>query len=273
MRTLFALLITAGLALVGIAAQQVVFEDKAENMRLEGLTSWRVQRLDAKRLRFEGAGRPFVGSWRDQGLRIKGNRIDGEARRGQGGALALSKADVTGSVQGTLTRTAPDGVTRTTELTSPRLTYNADTNRVAVTGGAVVTSRTSDGMSQSRLSGASATLDLNDPKASPSWPIAQGVVQGPVTVTFERLDRSAAGPARRVTLRATCDRVEFNDAERTLKLIGNVKLDGDDELTGGSVRGVSLATIRLTAKREIDEIVFEGAPGVTTYQERTTGGS
>lgn len=253
-------------AAVAWAAQGVVFEDKAGNMRIEALASWRIAREAQEKYRFSGSGSPFVGRWRDRGLVVRATSLDGLAQRDDKGALRLEEATFAGSVRAEVMSKGRDGSERRSELTSPRVEYTRSTNRAVVQGPLVLISRAQGGREIGKLTGSRATLTLSPQESTDTWPIRSGVIEGPVTATLDVAGDGARG-AQSMTARA--DRMEFDDEGRRLDLVGNVRITGADEATGGSVTGVQRARIRFNDAREVTEIEFIGSPGVTRYKEKS----
>lgn len=260
-------LLSAALA----AAQGIVFEDKDRNMTVRSLTSWNAERVNEDRIQFRGAGRPFEGSWRDQGLRVRAQRIEGLAQRNDRGAFALREATITGDVSAELTGDA-NGDPRKTTLAGPKVVYGAASREPTATvlGPMKVVSTVEAQGQRFELRGASAKINLAPADAKADFPILRARVEGPVVfVLAARREVTESGKIaeRAVKIDGTAGLALYDDVARTLTLSGGVSVQGDDTAVGGRA-SASKAVIHLDAERKVKSIDLEGDPGESAYRDR-----
>lgn len=252
-------------------AQGIVFEDKDRNMTLRNLTSWNAERLDENRIRFRGAGNLFEGTWRDQGLRVRAQRIEGLAQRNAKGAYALQEATITGDVSADLSSEA-DGDPRKTTLIGPKVIYDAASSEptAALSGPLKIVSAVEAQGQRFELRGSSAKVDLAELDAKADFPILRARVEGPVVfVLVARREITEAGKTvqRAVKIDGTAGLAVYDDTARTLNLSGGVTVQGDDTVVGGRA-SASRAVIHLDAERKVKSIALTGDPGQSAYRDR-----
>jgi hypothetical protein len=265
--------VAAALAAVAVygLAQGIVFEDRDRNMVVRQLTSWNVDRVDESTIRFRGAGRPFAGAWRDQGLTMRGQTIRGVAQRNARGAFALTSATVEGSVEAVLTRTRAQE-TRVTTLTAPRVEYTASATESGATlsGPMSVVSAVAPTGERFELRGSAARLALTPLGERAAFPIRRATVDGPVNFSLLTTRQVREGPQtvrRPVRIDGRADLAVYDDAARTLTLRGNVNVEGDDTVIGGRAQA-DVAVVRLDEARQVAGIDLEGDPGTSVIRDR-----
>jgi hypothetical protein len=249
------------------AAQGIVFSDKAGNMDVRGLSSWRTTRLDQTKARFVGKGSPLTARWKRQGVQFVGRSIEGLIQEDQGGSYRLSSATVGGGVTASLERADEKGNPRKTTLTAPTVKFDGARDLVEATGGVGVTSVYAADEQVVTLKGSRASLTLY-PSSSRNASFARsGSIDGPVTMTLETLYREPKGQKapRKVNMVARCNRLTFDDASKTIRLEGDVEIEGSDPTTGGLIQQASEAIVTVDEKWQVVEIEFKGEPGVTRY--------
>ncbi len=251
--------------LVGASSEDVRFRDREGNMEITGLSSWRAKQLDDGSLSFTGTGSPFLGKWRDQGLTIRGQKIEGKAARSDKG-LKLSQATVSGGVR-TEWVSERSGQTRTHQLNCNSATYDLAQQRLSLQGGVTWTTTSANSPRLMRLTGTSATVIFQTGAGTPSNSIESGTLVGPIQIRIEteREVRADSGKTevRKVTLTGRAGRATYSDSSRTLVLTGSIFLEGDDTVLGGTVDAAK-ATLRFSPQGELVEVDLEGSPGRTT---------
>lgn len=249
--------------------QGIVFRDKAGNMSLENMKSWKGTKVDDNTMSFVGAGNPLRGQWKDQGLSLQqAIRIEGTAVRAKGNVFRLEQASMSGSVIAVL-RQQGSGGERTTTLKAESIVYTAEPSKAVITGGVDLKIH-SPGISQTfNITGSSAVLDLVPLGEKASFPLSSGTIQGPVRFRLDGERKAAKGTSTAVVVTGNAAKLTYDDASLTMTLTGGVHLEGDDAVIGGTV-DASKAVIRLNDKHEVIEVSFEGSPGKSTLRE--TGG-
>lgn len=261
-----------GLALVVlVTAHGIVFEDKDRNMTVRGLASWNAERVDENRIKFRGAGKPFEGAWRDQGLTVRARSIDGLAQRNEKGAFALQEATISGDVLADLVGDAK-GERRKTTLTGPKLTFDAAAPEPTATlaGPMKIVSVVEAKGQRFELRGDSAKIDLAPLDAKSEFPIVRARVPGPVVfVLTAKREVSEGGKTieRQVKIDGAAGLAVYDDAARTLTLSGGVTVQGDDTVIGGRASATS-AIVRLDAERKVKAIDLIGEPGTSSLKDR-----
>lgn len=242
-----------------VLAQNIVFRDREGNMSLSGLSSWKATRVGDAELRFIGKGSPLIATWKKQGITVRSTQIEGLAQSA-GRSFSLKSTTVTGNTKIDLVGTQPGSNSRST-LTCTKAVYDAANSTVDLAGGITLASFSPESQRRFNMKGQTARLKI----VSGSWPIASGTVEGPIDMTLISVRKSAGSAGTLMTMKASAQRAEFVDAQRTITLLGNVSLSGDDDLTGGTVTGVDKAIIHLNEARDVTEVELFGQPGETTY--------
>lgn len=142
----------------------VVFRDNQENMVVRYLSSWIANQVNADTIKFRGAGDPFQGTWKSQGLEVRAQRIDGTALRSKQGAYKLRTALFTGGV--TVVLSAKNGATNTFKSPSVDFSQTDEEGLVKLKEG--VTGTIKSGGKTTKLSANSgmATIEPLDSKSS-----------------------------------------------------------------------------------------------------------
>lgn len=259
----------AAVGMAWAASQGVVFRDKDDNMSLSGLGSWATTRVDEDTLSFRGSGNPFRGRWRDQGLVVTAQRIEGTAKKGPKGAFSLASATISGGVRAELAQFGPGGASRNSVLNCSATTFSdrAEGPRLVATGSVVLTDFVQPDAQTVRLEGPSATIDLYPFQGRRDWPIRAATIPGPVQAVLTRVFKDSGGGARTAKVVATGNRLSYDDASRTLTLAGNVRVEGDDAAMSG-IATAARARIILDERRYLKEVQLEGDPGTSTLTEK-----
>jgi len=257
--------------LIAVAAPQgIVFKDKAGNMVLKNLTSWKTSLAATDRLEFLGKGNPLHGTWKDQGLTVEAQQISGTALKKANGAFRLASAEITGAVEATILQSTANG-TRTSSLHSEFVSYNAVGSSAKIKGSFTFRIQSPGEGQSSSLKGTGAELQLAELGSATTWPILSGEVSGPVHVQFKGVTKETQGtPPKTVVATATAKRMTISDQGRTVRLIGDVHLEGDDTVVGGSV-DASQATLRFNELHELVEVELQGEPGRSSLKESGGG--
>lgn len=263
-----------GLAIGAVAAQGIVFRDRARNLTISGLTSWRITRIDDALSRMQGQGRPLVAVWNSEEMTLRAAKVDGKLRQAKGGRLQLEQADASGGVGLSLASRRDGQPTRTTNLESDSLQYSASNDQAVLPGSLTIVSTVEGGRGNFRIAGSRATLTLAPLGEKAEMPLRAGEIAGPVTLRLETLreptaEEKAEGRKAPVPVVVTGvgDRLVFNDQARTLTLSGNVAIDGNDGSAFGKVEA-QRAVLTLNERREIVDLELSGEPGRATVSDR-----
>lgn len=266
-----------GLVLGAMQSRPITFKDKAGNMVVENLRSWKATLISDGKISFQGAGNPLKGTWKDQGLTVTASSIEGLAERFQllkgtavqdkPGAFRLKQAKISGDVVATIEQRSKSE-DRTTTLKCASIEYHADANTANLRGGVDILIKSPSNGQTFTMSGTSADLMTTPLGQTSEWPLKSGTVEGPIKLRLDATvkDAAAARGTKQVVVTGTASRLTFNDENRTMTLSGDVHLEGDDSVIGGTV-DASKAVIRLNEKHEVIEVSFEGQPGRSTLRE------
>jgi hypothetical protein len=254
-------------------AQNVTFKDKAGNLTVSGLASWRVTRLDAEAVRIVGRGSPFTAVWTAEGLTLSGLDIEGRLSQGTGGRLQLRQARVKGNVVMRLVQNTANQGQRTTALTGAALDYDAGRDETTIDGAVSVATKLERSGELFELRGTGATIQLYPLGETREWPARSGSLGGPVTMRLLRT-RSATqrerseGTTDPVTVEVTgrADRLAFDEDGRRIVLAGSVTIVGSDAAGFGEIKA-NRAVVRLNERREVVDIDFDGSPGVARIRD------
>lgn len=253
------------LALVAQPSGGVVFRDRQSNMVVRQLDSWLATRVSDQIIRFVGAGKPFIGTWKDQSLTVTALKLEGEASRQGNGAFRLRTATFSGPLTASVVGAGPDA--ETVNLACNRIQWQADGNRsrAQLTGAVRVTSRNSAGRLIT-LEGPSAVLTLPGLGERTSFPLERAEVAGPVVVTFLNPGTTRDGKDATVALKATAGRLIYDDTAKRLEFSGGVTLEGEDAVVA-AVTTATRAVVTLDANRQPLEVELMGDPGQSAFRE------
>jgi lipopolysaccharide export system protein LptA len=275
-------------AVVGFAAaawcsqQRITFRDRAGDMEIRNGTSWFSQQLDENRISFGGKGRPIVAEWKKQGRYMESASIEGVASRGAGGALSLVSATLSGGVVVRQTRQSANSastIPQVVKLASASANYVAKDDRWTLDGGVTAT-QTDEGARQNfTITGQAGAVSLQTTGTSgPAGAIREAAISGSVKLKLQSAQRAAdpKDPQKSVwqtrVVDGRADRIEFDASKRTLKLLGNVHIEGDDPVVFGELDATS-ATLTLDERGKPIRLELEGEPGVTHIKRRPGGGA
>ncbi len=242
----------------------VSFRDTQGNMSLTNLTRWISKRAAAKTIGFEGAGRPFLGVWKSQGMRVNGNTLSGTAVEGSKGYY-LSKLDAAGNVRVALVPVGRNVKQEETIITGSRFEFegNETDGKATLTGGVRVVNRV--GIQREIIfTGTRADLTLNL-RPGTETPVTLAQVAGPIT--FRLVDKERP---KVLVVDGSASRVDYkpNENGSTVTLTGNVIVKGE-EGSGGGEMSADRVVIELDAKGEVTSMTAEGNPGSGTFQDPT----
>ncbi|GEM_PF-3632452 len=250
-----------GTAAIATAQNVTVWKDAAGNMVVKNLSSWRAKRLSEKAISFKGIGAPFEATWKEQGLTVRAQSMEGTAQKDAKGAYQLQKASIRDVASATIEETV-DGAARTTELWCRTIQYDGTDSKADLSGPVHIVSKVPSQSQSLEVSGSSAHLTLTPIGEKSDWPIRSATVEGPITMRLDSLERDPTGKEepRKVRVTGKANRATFNDSARTITLVGKVELKGSDSIIGAEVKA-DRVVITLNEKREIVDIEFSGSPG------------
>lgn len=253
--SLKARLATVALATAALASA-VTFKDKAGNMVITDLSSWSTRRVDNKTFDFRGAGSPFVGVFKEQGLTVRAKALNGRALDG-GKGFFLQRAEFSGGI----TADVRDREGSVSKLTATTLNWTGtQTQAKAVLGGGVRTEYTLSGGRTLRFEGVSGELDLKLDAVGQESSIRNANFRGPIKVDFREQGKSQ--------WTARGDRMTYAAGpESKLVLTGNVSITGESDAIGGEMTA-SVVTITLNDKGEVLSIDSEGEPARGTFRDK-----
>lgn len=272
-----------GLAACALAMQQrITFRDRAGDMEIRNGSSWFSQQLDEERISFGGKGRPIIAEWKKQGRYMEAASIEGVVVRGAGGALSLESATLSGGIVVRQTRPSANSVSsvpQIVKLTSASATYAAKEDLWTLRGGVSAT-QTDEGARQSfSITGQTGSVAFRaSGAAGPAGAIREASISDSVKLKLQsaRQTPDPKDPKKTIwqtrTVDGRADRIEYDSAARTLKLIGNVHLEGDDPVILGELSAVS-ATLTLDERGKPVKLELEGDPGVTRIRRKPGGGA
>lgn len=266
-----ALVLVAALAL----AQGGMFRDKAGNMEVRNIKSWRIQPEGKGKIKFVGVGSPTLkGTWRAQRLTITAGSLEAYVTADSKNAYALDTASMTGGVQVDRESPGSAGGTQSANVKSSTATYMAKEQRIEAKGNVTLHSQ-DDSIGQTiHATGSAGTILLSDPGARTSS-VGRATLSGPVVLKMNAVRQvTEEGTTKKVpyTLDGSADKMEYDAEKRTVTLTGNVKLSGDDPVLAGAEIEAARAVITLLASGEIEAVDFDGEPGRTVYKGQPTGG-
>lgn len=269
-----------GLALAALCAIALAqspssgsFKDKAGNMEVRRIKSWRIQPEKNGVVRCTFVGGPLLeGSWKEQRMRIMAASLEATVQGDASKAYTLVKGTMSGQVTVTVQR-GEASRTRTVTLRAGSATYTAGDQKVMAERGITVDSDDPAADQTLHATGSSGTLHLSPPGSQTALEAA--ILSGPVTMKLvsSRVVEEG-GKTRRVpyTVNGSGNRLEYDAKARTIALIGNVVISGDDPVFGADVEAAK-ATITLTTSGEIEIVDFEGDPtGRTSFSSKNLGG-
>ncbi len=259
---------------------KIAFRDKAGNMTIRNYTGWSLDVVDANTIAFRGTGKPLMGSWTAQKLNMRANSANGTATKNSKGVFELAVATFEGNVALDLKRQSAASETEMQEIhvQAGRATYTESEQKVVASGGVSVKSTDEPAKLTTTMSGPSATIFLSKLDAKGSSGVKSADVTGGVKFSRTGVRKVGdGGPSgtRKIELRSykiqgRANRLEFRDAERTITLIGDVQLNGNDVVLDGEVEA-NRAVIRLNASGDVVGIDLEGDPGKTTLRDGKLG--
>lgn len=260
----------ASLALApAVMGAGVSFKDSEGNMSLKNLSSWLTRRVDANTLSFKGAGSPFNGEWKSQGLTVRGSTLEGRSVKGTKGYY-VTDLNVGGKVQLRIAAAATGGVSPTRTVNGDRLVFKGDesSGTVVMTGNVrfedVIKDRTIN------ITGSSANLNLDlRPKAE--TPVTLANLAGPVKMTLKQtreVTRQGAKAVQITDVEATADRIQYDPSENgaAITLSGNVRVQGTQDAAGGEMTA-DRVVIQLDSLGEVVSIEATGNPGTGTFSD------
>lgn len=260
---------------IALAQSGGMFKDKAGNMEVRNIKSWRIQPDGKGRIKFIGVGSPTLrGSWRAQRLTISAGSLEAFVSADEKNAYALNTATMSGGVQVVRESPGSAGGTQAATVKSSSATYTAKEQRVDAKGNVSLHSEDPSVGRTLHATGSSGIILLGDASArEPS--VLQATLAGPVVMKMNAIRQvTEDGVTRKVPYRfdGSADRMEFDAAQRTVTLIGNVNLSGDDPVLAGAEIQAARAVITLLANGEVEAVDFDGEPGRTVYKGLDSGG-
>lgn len=267
----FLLFLLACTATVALAIQETItLKDRAGNLTITNFGEFGSV-IDASVIRFTmkgktGAG-PIRAEWSENRLTVLTGEMSGIASRNADRTLSLVSADMSRSVRATMTAPSAGsaGTAQTSILVADSADYTAQDSRMNLRGGVSVVNEDPGVGQRIAVQGRSAVvtvLPLGQAPAPGQLLVKTADVAGPSTI--ELTTRQADGTSTRI--HATADRVVFNDSDRTIKLMGNVTITGNDPALIGDVKGITSATITLSPDRKPKGISMQGNPATTTIR-------
>lgn len=247
------------------------FSDKAGNMIVENWTSWKATRVGENGLKFFGTGQPIRGTWKDQGLKVNGQKIEGEAAISRNDRFQLTTATLSGNVNAEIRKTAEDGSPSNIDLDTETIVFDYPNSKVKLTSKVRIGGQWGKDRQTFSLDAPSAELVLPPPGQKSDFPLLHADVPGRVTMNFGGV-RSARDPQTgkatgvKFAIVAKANHLVYDDPTRTIKLTGNVTISGEDPTIGGDIEASS-ATIKLTSDRRVKEIELAGSPGKSTVRD------
>lgn len=265
------------LALLASAGEPVFIQRSAQIPDQTKISGWRRHLVNVKtgHFMFEApAGSKIHAVFSAQQLTIDCGKIEGnwlgDPRNAQ-----LENATMTGGVRAELSRHSQNPSSsqlQSTVVTGDTATFTNVGYALHVVGGVHVV--TSDpGAEQSLdLTGSSADIELSKPHTS-TRAVQSATINGPVKFEMHGMRTEASNAPKRVpfTINGVADRATFNDAARTITLIGHVHVTADDPAMGGD-QDVDKETIHLAEDGSVDYVEGEGNPGTTVIRQKGTGG-
>jgi hypothetical protein len=120
-------------------------------------------------------------------------------------------------------------------------------------------------------SGSGAAFVVN-PNPGGAIPIESGSISGPVKVEISRKETAPGKPESQTLMDGIADRVELNlKSERTITLIGNVRIHGESGAYVGTSEGDTVV-ITLDESLKPVRIKITGSPLKSTLRDRSSGG-
>lgn len=254
------LLAAAGSVAAALAiAQGVVFRDTKGNMVLQGLSSWKATRIDEKTIEFEGAGSPFVGSWKEQELQLRAGSVKGQAVRQKTGEMKLISGTI---AKGVVFESKREQTATTLRGEAIQYTAGTETDTVKLSSGIAATSINAAAKRTMKFDGSSGTVTTPPLDSKADWLIRTATVSGPVNFSLQTADSTISCKAASLT---------YNDATRTVILVGPLTMKGDDPVFSGEAIA-DKATILLDEKRNLKEVLLEGNPGRAVVSQKPKPG-
>lgn len=247
---------------IAAMAQAVTFKDKDGNMVLRELTSWSTLKKGESEFEFKGRGNPFIGTWRDQGLELSAQTIDGTAKKGKAG-FYLSNATVRGNLTAQIKQTEA-GSTRVTKLRSTQLVFKGSEDKFGIdlTGTVRVESDLGNGKQLLTLLADQGNFQFAADGAKGNS-LSSANLSGGITVTLKEKRSNGL-----LNLKGTANRCVYQaGSPSTLTLLGNVVLTGEDDSIGGEMTAAKLVAT-LNDKGEVISLDAEGEPGTSSLREK-----
>lgn len=242
------------------------------------VTGWRKHMIELKTGHFMFAadtGKKIHAIFRSQGLTVDCAKIEGNWV-GPAQNATLETATMTGGVRAVFTRHSQNpgsSAVQTTTVTGDTVTFTNAGFALHVIGSVHMDSDDPGAQQSLSMAGTSADIELSKPHTS-GRAVRAATVAGPVRFEMRgfRTDSSGNAPARLpFTLNGLADRALFDDAARTVTLVGNVHLTADDPNLGGD-QNVDKETIYLAPDGSVDRVEGEGNPGTTTFIQKVKSG-
>ncbi len=250
-------------------------------MEVRNATGWVSQQQEAGRIHFRGTGKPIIAEWKKQGRSIRALTIDGVVRRGSRGELLLDSAALSGSIVVVQEQPSSNVASKTPQflhLGAESARYDAAKETWELDGGVGVRQVDEGAMQQFALNGRSATIAaLPRGTKGPAGSIGHADMAGPVTFSM-RSSRTVPDPqnpskpiVRSQIVEGRADRAIFDSEKKTVRLVGNVSISGDDPVVLGEVTATS-AVLTLDDRGRPMKLELEGDPGRTTLKSKRSGG-
>lgn len=264
---------------IGAVAQKVkTFESESGQMTLSSI-SWAAKELKDGKIQFVATGKPVVGNWVPQKMSIQCLKILGIASPGDGGALVLASATMTGDVVATATRLSQNkssNIPQTIVLNSNEATYDAALSLLKCIGNVKIVNEDKGDKRQMTLSGNSAEVTLLKSTKANEQGIRSAVVSGNVGFVIKgyRVVRDKATKAQKevaVSIDGKADKLTYNSEDRTLTMIGNVSINGADPIFGANTDNLNNATIKFDENMKPVEVEMNGDPARTTVSGKAGG--
>jgi lipopolysaccharide export system protein LptA len=278
--------LAAGATLVLAQSQNFYFRDRAGNMKLSNMPSWRasVDRSNPNRYTFRGRATTgtVLGEWDAQNMTIRAKQIEGSSRR-VGNKMELENAELTGGVTVTMTRpSARRGATQRQTVTTKAdsMDLNGNTNTLTMKGGVTMTQDDPGAESSMTATGATGVAVLTDAEdKNAKGPVQSANLSGNAKITVNSARTVTEGGQRRKVqyqIVSTASRVQFQLLKTgqdygTITLTGNVVIAGNDPILFGEMRGYDRVVITLDSEMQPVDIEAGEGRGTTTVTQKGRG--
>jgi len=264
-------------ALVAFAQTQkrILLVDKESNVEITGYTGFNVKYLGDGRSKIVAPGNPLLLTWTRNQMTLKTPLFEGFVRQGKGQALELESATMPKGFDMDLKRASSLNASKelqTIHIDAGSGGYESVSQKVTVNGGAHFDRKDPAAKQDMTLKGASGSFNLyaaDRPEATRT-PLRAATLTGSVVMTMKSVRKEKDVPIE-TNIRATSDKLTYDDMAGTITLTGNVLVKGNDPALYGEITA-DRVTFTLDKAGNVNEIDVDGSPAISKIETKPRSG-